>query len=578
MDNLKGQDVLVLGGAGLVGMATCRLLFREQVNSIIVSSLTEAEVLQAKQQLEHEYPNSPTKIYTESGNIFVRADYRYASRKEIFQDEVIRRQVVADVLDPLCEEILAHSTLTGMFRRHKPDIVIDCINSATSFAYQDIFTTSQGIRDRMASAGGDSSVLGPDFLAQVEILMGTQYIPQLIRHIQILLAASKQAGTKMYLKVGTSGTGGMGLNIPYTHSEDKPSRMLMSKSAIAGAHTLMLFLMARTPDAPIIKEVKPTAAIAWKRIAYGPIPYGGKPRLLEDCDLEQPYLLEGIMAKELPERVYYQKAGRPQPMEAPFIDTGENGVFALGEFEALTDDEQMEFITPEEIAQCVIWEIKGRNSGFDIINSLDHTTMGPTYRAGFMRRSALVQLRALEAEHGVPSVAFELLGPPRNSKLLWEAHLLRTVYGTMRAVLEFPAEALSRRIHQFLTEDDRIRSTILTVGLPILLPDGKGLWRGSSILIPVISPFAKNLSITPASIDRWAHDGWIDLRVPNFERWRERFRTILRQLDALDPRDTSSTVSKNRHYWFEDGDETINIGKTVSWIYINEEAGERMKT
>jgi hypothetical protein len=40
-----------------------------------------------------------------------------------------------------------------------------------------------------------------------------------------------KAGTGAYVKIGTSGTGGMGLNIPYTHSEEKPSRVLLSKSA-----------------------------------------------------------------------------------------------------------------------------------------------------------------------------------------------------------------------------------------------------------------------------------------------------------------------------------------------------------
>ena len=63
----------------------------------------------------------------------------------------------------------------------------------------------------------------------------------------------------------------MGLNVPYTHSEEKPSRVLLSKSAVGGAHSMLLFLMARTPGAPITKEIKPAAAIAWKKIAYGPI-------------------------------------------------------------------------------------------------------------------------------------------------------------------------------------------------------------------------------------------------------------------------------------------------------------------
>src|SRR4029078_8669061 len=101
-------------------------------------------------------------------------------------------------------------------------------------------------------------------------------LPRPIRHIQVLYRGMQDVGTRTYLKVGTSGTGGMGLNIPYTHSEERPSRALLSKSALAGAQSMLLFLMARTPGAPITKEIKPAAAIAWKKIGYGPIHRRGK--------------------------------------------------------------------------------------------------------------------------------------------------------------------------------------------------------------------------------------------------------------------------------------------------------------
>ena len=111
----------------------------------------------------------------------------------------------------------------------------------------------------------------------VEDLLEALYMPRLIRHIQVLYRGMIDAGTRIYFKVGTSGTGGMGLNVPYTHSEEKPSRVLLSKSAVAGAHSMLLFLMARTPGAPITKEIKPAAAIAWKQIGHGPIQRGGEP-------------------------------------------------------------------------------------------------------------------------------------------------------------------------------------------------------------------------------------------------------------------------------------------------------------
>ena len=55
-------------------------------------------------------------------------------------------------------------------------------------------------------------------------------------------------------------------NIPYTHSEDKPSKKLLAKNEAAFGHTGLLFLLARTPGAPIVKEVKPAAMIGYRGV------------------------------------------------------------------------------------------------------------------------------------------------------------------------------------------------------------------------------------------------------------------------------------------------------------------------
>src|SRR4029453_15197574 len=125
---------------------------------------------------------------------------------------------------------------------------------------------------------------GGDLRESLETLLVADYVPQLIRHVQVLYQPMLKAGTRAYRQIGPPGTGGMGLNIPYTHSEEKPSRVLLSKSALAGAHTLLLFLMARTPGGPITKEIKPAAAIAWKRIGFGEVLRAGRPVPLHEPD------------------------------------------------------------------------------------------------------------------------------------------------------------------------------------------------------------------------------------------------------------------------------------------------------
>ena len=295
---------------------------------------------------------------------------------------------------------------------------MDCVNTATGIAYQDIYKTSRQAWQALRAKADD-------LREPLEMLLATDYVPQLIRHVQVLYQSMVRAGTGAYIKIGTSGTGGMGLNIPYTHSEEKPSRVLLSKSALAGrAHAAAL----------------PDGAHAGRADHQGDQAGGG--HRLEAHRLRRDRCAAAARSSSTtpasPRRCARRSRFRPldpaqghstgQTLHSVFIDTGENGIFSLEEFSAITTGEQMEFVTPEEIADVVVRELMGGNTGHDVINALDNAVMGPTYRAGMMRHWALEKLLALEREHGVHSVAFENLGPPRLSKLLFEGDLLRRCY------------------------------------------------------------------------------------------------------------------------------------------------------
>ena len=428
--DIRGRNMLVLGGYGLVGTAVCRAALAHEPARLIVASLRRREAESAVDHLRAEFPKSGTRILPAWGDVFLRADWQSHNdgphpREAVLADAAARQRLIADTLDELSEEIIAASLLTHLILGQFPGLdkapahlIVDCMNTATGVAYQNIYRQAQQVRSAL---GGEPA--SGELAARVENLLAALYIPQLVRHTQIYYEAMRRAGTQALIKVGTSGTGGMGFNIPYTHGEERPSRVLLSKSAVAGAQTLLLYLLARTPYAPVIvKEIMPTAAIAWKEIAYGPIRRGGQPMPLYDCPPE------AAVSAELPASLAAQgDFGRAtgQVLESVYIDTGENGQFSTAEFETLTTLGQMEFITPEEIAADVIREILGGNTGHDVIGALDGASSGPTYRAGFLREAALNRLHQLEQEHKVESVAFELLGPPRLSKLLFEAHLLK---------------------------------------------------------------------------------------------------------------------------------------------------------
>jgi hypothetical protein len=231
----------------------------------------------------------------------------------------------------------------------------------------------------------------------------------------------------------------------------------------------------------------------------------------------------------------------------------------------------MEFVTPEEIASYLVFEIEGRQTGRDIVNALDGAVLGPTYRAGILRHWAIERMNDLQEQHGVESVAFEMLGPPRNSKLLFEAHLLRRAFGTMAAVREAAPEEVRDGLDRFVRNQPDEANRVVSIGVPILLDSGEIL-RGPRTLVPA---GLKDEPVTPEKLERWVRDGWVDLRLANCAKWIERFRRIHEEVEAIPEHDTSSRFLRNRRFWSEE--QSIRPGKIVGWLLEVEDGGWRNK-
>ncbi|MEW6277972.1 MAG: short-chain dehydrogenase [Candidatus Eremiobacterota bacterium] len=590
--DIHGTTVMVLGGGGMVGRAVCRELLDHAPARIVVASYAEAETRAAIELLQEELerkrsfqPGLPSiELVPEWGNMFVREDFRHRSFPDIMSSPEGRAALIEDTFVPLQADTLERYGLYRMILRHHPDILVDAVNTATGIAYMDVFKQARSVWAQLSSSPD------PPSRESVEQLMCSMYIPQLIRHVEILYRSMVKVDTKAYVKVGTSGTGGMGWNIPYTHGEERPSLLLLSKSAVAGAQTLLLFLLARTPAVPTFgpedaeeihgkrppatKEIKPTAMIGWREIGYGDIRRKGQPIELEDVRLDDSVEL-GADKKLLlddPSR----GVGSGKRLRTVYVDTGENGMFSAEEFVAITSPGQMGFVTPEEIARNVVDEILGINTGKDVINALNVTSMGPTYRAGFQRERAIGKLRDLQRQHATESVAFEILGPPRLSKLLFEAHLLRRHCKTLDRVAGADPAELTRACLDILRSDPELLATPVTLGIPILLEDqGRlRLVRGRTVKTPP-SQGQNELEMGPRRIEEWAGAGWIDLRTSNMERWKKRIQSILAELGSIPHHDTSSRYLRDRDFWLGRAEGEINPGELVAWIFNTEDRGER---
>ncbi len=172
----------------------------------------------------------------------------------------------------------------------------------------------------------------------------------------------------------------------------------------------------------------------------------------------------------------------------------------------------------------------------------------------------------LEHHHQVTSVAFEMLGPPRLSKLLFEAAILARVHADLRALAEADAEETARRAQELISSDADLRMRVLSIGLPILLPDGQALLRGPEVKV---SPDPGQSPNDP----RLAENGWVDLRSANWRKWRDRAASMLREVNGFPGPDQGSRNDA------EPGGRgrQIRPGRMAAWVFRHEDRGERAK-
>src|SRR3990170_6761328 len=561
------ETFFILGGGGLVGLQIARRIANDlSPRKVVIGSLYRDEVEQAIGELRRMFASRPIQFEGVCGDLFVRTEFTHEPRRRVLESWARRDSLYEDLFGTL-DEAYQRSRLVQLVLEHRPDVVVDSVNTATAISYQDVYTATalaklqmDGLLERVRSGEQPKGNWKAAERAFEELVLA-QSVPQLIRHVLLLDRAMREVGTRLYLKIGTTGTGGMGLNIPYTHSEDRPSAKLMTKTAIAFAHTGLLFLLARTPGGPIVKEIKPGAMIGYADVTCRTIREAGQTVYRFNSRADS-------LERELALRVDEDRFEKLGELDLPVVDTGENGLFTKGEFEAITTLRQMEFMTPEDIALEAVLEIQGSNSGHDVIAAVDAAVMGPTYRAGYLRQQALDELQRLERETDTHSVALGQLGPPELSKLLWEAELLRIQYGTMGEVLAHPAQEIAEALTNLMDASPKLRHTVTSIGVPILTCDGKRLIRGPRIRIPEV-PGGQIVPVGEGDLDAWAAKGWVDLRPTNIARWKGRFEAIERARQGL--RGSGSAAITRQVYLLDE----IRAGSLVGWIFNNEQGGFR---
>lgn len=412
---IQNKKALVLGGTGLIASHVIDGLIREGCGPITL------------------YANKSRK----DNEIVASIKERYKAHSITS----IQRNLMLDPYISKQKSDLKTSFFLKMIKREAADIIIDGINTATIFSHQEI-----------------------DWLIRYYLII--------FHAITKLREESNNQHPQIYFKLGTTGLGGMGLNLPYTH-EQYTSEFMMRKAALSGAQTALLLLMGRSPQVPIIKEIKPAAAV------------------FRNC------------------------VGYDETKNMIFIDGGESGPYSMEEFSLLTSLGQMGFITADEVADKIVLKIKGDPTGHDVVSSLNRALIKPSYKAGVIREELLAKARSLMAEKNSPSIAYGYLGPLIISKKLFEAALI-IKSNQKEQLLHASARRLLTNILAYLDHNESVLAEISALGLGIQLPQ--------NVKCP-----SKARAFEPGKGDE-VH---IDLTSRNIKAWQKVIQMYIQQHPAI---------------------------------------------
>ncbi|MFV1957994.1 MAG: hypothetical protein ACC662_01140 [Planctomycetota bacterium] len=601
--------VLIVGGAGQTGRELCRQLEDQDVGTIVIHDLREAQAARAVSDRLAARAGG-TRYVASSGDLFAPAGlgtWTFVPSdgpfERVCRDVALEGGAEADQrtdrleclldqrLGAFTPEIVRQSLIWNLVHAYRPNLVIDTINTATVLGYgADVIQSGRTIAGlarnvlgaltedgggpfpledlarRMAcherEAGG---ALDRDLASLVSTslrmtaLLDTAAMIRFVQCLHALFCGGADLRVpefERYVKVHTTGLGGMGFNIRYTHGdtgEPGLSTKLLGKVCATGSLTQLLLTLGHTPGCDV-RVVVPATLVGWEEaddaVIDGPMPhwtddgveFTRQPLPLVDSETLVPCdgsasLLDALRGAE--ERV--EDLGRP--LEVPYLHSGENNPYAVEDIAAITSLGQMGSITKEEVARATIECAEG-DSRYDVLAAIDAAILLPTHTAAVARDRTLRRARATcrtPEGYTLPSVSLGNLGP-RTTKLLYEIEILRARYETVgRLVREATEMDMVLRACSYVLEDPEgalLRRQILSLGIPIFLrrgPGHSGLLLGKRLLFP--NPrdpagLARPLDPEDPVVRKWMDTGWIDLTGPRMRWWLERFGEVHEALTA----------------------------------------------
>lgn len=501
----KDKKILILG-AGQIGESCAIKFISDEPKEIIMHTLTQEESVLAISNVKKEVKLGKTKLTRSWGNILVPVSLMHEKRSELINNKDKLNTLLKYYYSNLSAEVINEAALYWVIKKYKPDLIIDSINTATVVGYlDDPYSLPRNLINDFKES------IKSDWRIDCKKLLSSSIIPSLIRFTQVIQKSIKDFNIKYFIKVSTTGLGGMGVNLMYTHgdiNEPGMSSGILGKVAAAGVFHQLMWSLSHTPGYNL-RVIAPAALVGWQPVRFGKFRSHGANLSVVDnkniMKLEENKLFEVNKNAKKTSKI----------LEIPFVDSGENSAYSLYEMHAITTLGQMESITREEVAEAVYQSAYG-STRYDLLTSMDYASLGPSYAAKFQRDIVLKKLQQIQDEKKIPSIATNNLGPTV-SKHLFELHILLDLFEfNISKLVETPVAKITTLSRKYIYKNDIVRKEALSLGLPFLFEKNEIL-TGRHCFVPNVKN--KNI-ITKKNIEKWASAGWIDLRKKAIKNWQ----------------------------------------------------------
>lgn len=487
-------------GTGQIGKAILNKIFEFEPKTIIIHNLTKKTSDTVCKKYAKKYPS--IKFVPSYGNIFMPYKLKNVGNNDLYS---VSDEIINYFYSEMTCELLEQSSIVTLIKKYNPELIIDAINSAT------VLGNSYNPELKRKRYEENSDICCKE-------MMVDDYTTKIINFVYSLKYGMEIYKVKKYIKVSTTGLGGMGINMPYTHGDNPKlqlSSALMGKISASGVLHQLLWNLEHTRGLDI-SLVIPGTFVGYDSVMSEPIE--------TDKGLLKRRKYVSAIDIKYGDILHYNNHLSDDYLEFPVVRAGENHVYSQYELEVLTALGQMEAITKEEVANYVISNIKGQKSK-DIFSSLNNAMLSPTYAGRDM---------VMEIENKFKNISTQKYGIATGnlgvtlSKQLYELYLLKLCCSTIAELRKIDINVIIEKINKLLTKE--LISEIISLGIPVLTDSNK-LYIGDYSLVPSNND-DKVMSIE--NINKWCEIGWVDLRRDNLQNWCSKLIEVYE--DALDKR------------------------------------------